>query len=464
MKYSFKVKPTPEQVEALKRAIRRKRFGVFFQQRIGKTKVAIDFIGVHAFAKRATKTLVICPLSVMDVWVNEIEKHLPTYVTRKVILFPDKQSQRSRAIESALESEAQSVIVIINYDKVNTHRELLDEFGAEILIIDEAHLIKGHSSHRSKAVARIAKRTEYVLALTGTPVSKRWYDVFGIFRALDPTVFGENWYKFINKHGIKGGFMGKEIVGCVDYDVIADKIASASMRVIRKDVFDEPEVESILVPVTLGKTAMGLYKTLATQFLIELSGTNMTADMPGVRFMRLQQFCGGFAKDDDGNVHFVHNAKIATLLDLVNTHVEAGEKVVVFHRYREEGFLIAKSLRDKGYVVGEYNGLTSREERTDMIVDFQHDDMDVIVIQIATGTMGICLDRAHINIFYSMDFSLSNLLQAKDRIMGRGQKSDVTNYFLAVKHTVDYKIMKGLQNDEDIATMIQNKWRWMLAD
>ena len=73
--------------------------------------------------------------------------------------------------------------------------------------------------------------------------------------------------------------------------------------------------------------------------------------------------------------------------------------------------------------------------------------------------MGISLDRAHINIFYSLDFSLSNFQQARDRVMGRNQKNDVTNYMLAVDKTVDKKIMKTLEKDEDIASSISDKWR-----
>jgi SNF2 family DNA or RNA helicase len=78
--------------------------------------------------------------------------------------------------------------------------------------------------------------------------------------------------------------------------------------------------------------------------------------------------------------------------------------------------------------------------------------------------MGICLDKAHINIFYSMDYSLSNYLQAKDRVMGRGQMHDVTNYYMACKGTVDNKIIKTLRNNQDVATAIADKWRWFVDE
>lgn len=74
------------------------------------------------------------------------------------------------------------------------------------------------------------------------------------------------------------------------------------------------------------------------------------------------------------------------------------------------------------------------------------------------------MDKAHVNIFYSLDYSLANFLQAKDRVMGRNQKHDVTNYFMAVKGTVDEKIMRVLKNDEDLASSIADKWRWLLED
>ena len=115
--------------------------------------------------------------------------------------------------------------------------------------------------------------------------------------------------------------------------------------------------------------------------------------------------------------------------------------------------------------MGIINGGVPEEMRKHYRDLFQDEKLDVMLIQIATGAMGISLDKAHINIFYSLDFSLSLIFQqARDRIMGRNQKDDVTNYFIAASKTIDQRIMKTLKNDEDISDMVSNKWRWLFEE
>jgi SNF2 family DNA or RNA helicase len=186
--------------------------------------------------------------------------------------------------------------------------------------------------------------------------------------------------------------------------------------------------------------------------------------MAGVRLMRLQQLCGGFIKNDEDEIINISNAKLKTLVDLVTTQTEGNEPVVIFHRYRAEGDAIVEKLRSKKLKVAEFNGSVSEDDRKIARNKFQKGELDAIVIQISTGAMGITLDRSHINIFYSLDFSLSNYLQARDRVMGRNQKNDVTNYYLAASKTVDYKVIKTLQKDEDIASAIADKWRWFMDE
>jgi SNF2 family DNA or RNA helicase len=179
--------------------------------------------------------------------------------------------------------------------------------------------------------------------------------------------------------------------------------------------------------------------------------------------MRLQQICGGFIRDDDGATLSAGKEKLDVLKDLVNTRLEGGEQVVIFYRFTAEGTAICDTLKTLTMKpVGCINGQISEVLRKQSRDKFQAGDSDIMLVQIATGAMGISLDSAHVNIFYSLDFSLSNFKQAKDRIMGRYQLHDVTNYYLCAKNTVDDKIIKTLKNDEDVASKISDDWRWML--
>ena len=463
MTYTFKTTPDPHQVEALKQALAHRRFGIFFQQRVGKTKVAVDFCGCTMLKNFHRKVLIVCPLFVRTEWMTQIQEHLP--LPYSAYLYPKNLDKRHDLLLNT-EDGNDLTFIIVNYDVLANDLGYFLKWDADTIIFDESHLIGHYNSRRSKAAARLGMYARNVLLLTGTPIPKRWYHIFGQFRAMDSRVFGSSYPKFIAKWAIKGGYMGKEITGCTDYESLSKIISKHSIRVLRKDVFDEPEVETLVIPVTLNATAKKTYDTLKKQYVAELSGSQtITADLAITRIMRLQQLCGGFITTDDGLTESISTDKLDVLRELVETKLEGGEQVVVFYRFTAEGNAIYGAVQHlTSKVIGRIDGSVPEAARKSYRDFFQSGDSEIILIQIATGAMGISLDRAHINIFYSLDFSLSNFLQAKDRVMGRNQHDDVTNYLLAVEGTVDTKIMKTLKNDEDVASKISDSWRWMMED
>lgn len=459
--YRFKTKPDEHQLACLKEALKKNKYGIFFQQRGGKTKVAIDFCGAKMISANALKVLIVCPLSVRTEWQSQIEDHLG--YTYDFHLYP-KTTKKRKELLDATKKPGKLTFIAINYDILGTQKEALLKWQPDIVILDESHLIKNHSSKRSKAAWALTKKTPYVLLLTGTPIPKKWYDIFGQFRALNEHIFG-TWGGFKKKYAVMGGYMGKEIVGCTNYDEIADIMGKYSMRVLRKDIFDEPNVENIMLTVDLEPSARRIYDSVRKTCIAELSKEkSVTADMAATRSIRLRQICGGFATTDDGDIEPVSKAKLDLLTDLVETKIEGGEQVVIFYVYTAEGNAIHKMLDNMSVAYGKINGSIPEHLRKTYRDYFQNGICDVMVVQIATGAMGISLDRAHINIFYSLDFSLSNFQQARDRIMGRNQKSDVTNYFIAANKTIDQKIMKTLKDDEEISDKVANKWRWLFED
>lgn len=463
-KYMFKTKPDPHQLAALKQALNHRKYGIFFQQRVGKTKVAIDFCGCTFLKDFHRKVLIVCPLSVRREWMAQLEEHLP--IDYAAYLYP-KTADKRHDLLLHTEDATGLTFIIVNYDILANDVGYFMKWDADTIIFDESHLIGHYNSHRSKAAAKLGSFARNVLLLTGTPIPKKWYHIFGQFRAMDSRIFGTSYPKFLAKWGIKGGYMGKEVVGCTDYDALSKIISQHSVRVLRKDVFDEPNVETVVLPVELSSKARTTYNALKKQFVAELEGSTgtVTADLAITRIMRLQQLCGGFITTDDGLTVCISDDKLEVLKDLVETKLAGDEQVVIFYRFTAEGEAIYDTLSGlTSKPIGRICGSVSEVDRKTYRDLFQAGKSEIMLVQIATGAMGISLDRAHINIFYSLDFSLSNFLQAKDRVMGRNQHEDVTNYLLAVEGTVDTKIMKTLKNDEDVASKISDGWRWMMEE
>jgi len=460
--YKYKTTPTVEQTYALKSALKQGKYGIFFQQRVGKTKVAIDFCGVNYFKKNARKVLIVCPLSVRSEWEAQVDDHLPDEIPRLVFMYPDKDMKINELLKCTKKPIAPLVFLVVNYDKLTTQRERILWWDADIVIFDESHLVKHHNSKRSKASASITKNKDMVLLLTGTPITKSWTDIFSQFKVMNPEIFGSRWVAFREKYAIMGGYMNKQVVGCTDIDDIKAIVKDHSVRVLRKSVMKEPEIEEIILKIPFEPSAQKRYDELKKTWVTELnSGAVVEGDLAVTRLMRLQQFCGGFATSSEGVVEQISSAKAEVLRDLLTTKQCGNEKMVIFHRFKAEAVLLQHVLRK--FNVGYYNGSVPEDERLKVRKDFQAGKLDAIVVQIATGAMGVSFDTAHINVFYSLDFSLMNYLQAKDRVMGRNQTSEVvTNYYLAIDKSIDLKLINTLKNNEDFASSVSDAYKAVL--
>lgn len=157
-KYRFKTKPYKHQVKALRILLRNEGGALFMPMRSGKTKVVIDFIGALYIKYRVTKILIVCPLSAMGVWRNEIRKHMPEEIRKAVsvkILNYERLYEREQYYEEDEQGEVERGWVPVDND------ELMD-FGADVMILDESHRIGNPSSLVSKKAYKLGDRKSVV--------------------------------------------------------------------------------------------------------------------------------------------------------------------------------------------------------------------------------------------------------------------------------------------------------------
>ncbi|MFR6136984.1 MAG: SNF2 helicase associated domain-containing protein [Blautia massiliensis (ex Durand et al. 2017)] len=147
---------------------------------LGKTLQVITFLWSE-FQESAPgenrRALVITPASLVFNWMNEIERFAPglpaTVVTGDV-------KERKALIKNAGERE----VLITSYDLLKRDLKAYQNLDFAVQIIDEAQYIKNHGTQVAKAVKEI--RSEFRLALTGTPVENRLSELWSIFDFLMP--------------------------------------------------------------------------------------------------------------------------------------------------------------------------------------------------------------------------------------------------------------------------------------
>ena len=147
-------------------------FFFFVLKGLGKTIQAISLI-CHLKEREGVTgpSLVICPLSVLYSWCNELNKWAPSL---KFLRFhsateSERDTQRKMFVDTATDLD----VLITTYDMVKSPqlKSLFQRQHFNLLILDEGHKIKGSNTQVSLAVRMIHR--ESAIILTGTPLQVR---------------------------------------------------------------------------------------------------------------------------------------------------------------------------------------------------------------------------------------------------------------------------------------------------
>ena len=81
-----------------------------------------------------------------------------------------------------VDSAERPVVVVVNYETARLIAKHLQALNFDMVIADESHKLKSHSSKQSKTLARALMRVSYKIIMTGTGWSDRPTDVYGQVR------------------------------------------------------------------------------------------------------------------------------------------------------------------------------------------------------------------------------------------------------------------------------------------
>ena len=442
----------------------RRGFGFLFEMGCGKTLTAIAVAGTLYAEHKINKLLVVAPTSVCSVWPEDFGKFADFPHLEKIML--GTKSQRLKQLKELESFPCEALkVAVINYESVwrDDIFDKLVEFNADMIICDESQRIKTHDAQQSKAMHKLGDLARYKLILSGTPVQNNAVDLYSQYRFLDPTVFGNNFYKFRNRFCVMGGFNRRQIVNYKDLDLLIKKEHSIAYRVTKKEALDLPEQTFETRYITLTPSEKKLYNTLKKESATELAnGGTISASTVLTKLLRLQQFTGGFViADGEEKPQQIGSGKINALEDIVDDYViDSGKKLVIFARFRAELDLIRKLLDKKKLKYGVIYGDIKLSDRGEIVRDFQeNEETKVFLAQIDTAGLGITLTAADTCVYYSVNFNYAAYSQSLARIHRIGQRNTCTYIHLTTKGTVDELIMKALHKKEDLAKTIVDDWK-----
>lgn len=451
------------QRSAIGRVLQHNGFMLYHGVGAGKTLSAIA-----AAAHRGNqKILIFAPKRVIGNeqrgWVKQINDHTGGYLTP--VIARRKNSETLAVMVGRIRNELLSVeppyAVLTNYETVNKAGEMrqwLLAAGWDLLIFDEVHRIKDPGGSTSQWIARLARKVPYRIGLTGTLMPNNPLDVYGPFRALDPSVFGTSFAAFRARFAITHPQFKNMVLDWPNKAEMNRLIYTITDHVKTNEVVDLPEKPPVeTIPVTLSKKAFKHYMDLEELFYswIQETGEEISLANVLVKLLRLQQLTGGYLHTDDGRAVRVDSSKKKALLDFL-LDLPRDEKVVVFARFHQDLDQIREVCEDDRIKrrYGEISGRVGEEDYDAWI----RDEKDLMGIQIQAGGEGLDeLKTARIMIFWSPDFSLGRYEQAQGRLYRPGQNRNVLEYHLVAEGTVDEDVVEALKNKRRVVEEVAGR-------
>lgn len=466
------------QRKAVRLGIRRKCACIFFEQGVGKTHPMVSLIEEVMDDDFAGFGIVLLS-NIETTWIRLIKGVMP-----KLRIYNDWLKFREAPTPK---------LFLTNYESIDKDiKTKMGRFKWTLGFFDESQRLKARGTQSSRLGAAI-KHCEYRFALSGTPTDGEELHLFGQLRFVVPSLYGNDrsaWTRFDRRFLKPTGYMGykrkfrKEML-----PLFYKETSPYIIRVEASEALNLPKMTPVMVAVQMMGDQFEVYNKMERDSVVHVSkmekraaelraqsrilledGENkrarllseearrITAGLRITQMIKLQQICGGYVVDDDGETHYLGSAKIRKLKYLLKR--KAKFPVVIFCKYTEEREAIERLVEslDLTYrsIHGGIRDKKNDKARTKAQDLFQSGKIDVMVCQVRAGGVGIDLYKAQTGIFYSTTFSFIDYDQCRKRIHRRGQVNETTLYFLYAENSIDEDIYSTILSKRSVSKQLFN--------
>ncbi|MBL7112434.1 MAG: DEAD/DEAH box helicase [Bacteroidales bacterium] len=399
---------------------------------LGKTIEAIAAVEIFTRYFDVRRVLVICPTSLKYQWKAEIRKF----------------SGRNACVVEGLIHKRKELYgqddfyKIISYGIVRNDTKLINEWAADLVIVDEAQRIKNWKTQTAKAVKKI--HTEYTIVATGTPLENRIDELHSIVEYIDMYKLGPLFrfldnHQVLDEHGKLIGYKDLRTINKTLEDILIrrtkDEIADQLPGRIDKNFFVEmtPEQKSD------HKDYYDVVARLANRWILqgylsEEERQNLLICLNCMRMVSDSTYILN-AKTNSGN-------KISELKSLIREVTEdKSNKLLIFSQWKRMFNLLIRELDklDMEYVY--LNGDVPARQRKEIIDRFQNDQALKLFLSTDAGGVGVNLQSANILVNIDLPWNPAVLEQRIGRIYRLGQKKHIQVYNFIAEGSIEHRIL-----------------------
>jgi SNF2 family DNA or RNA helicase len=449
--FGGRYKPMEHQTKTAEFLTLHRRAFVFNTMGTGKTAAALwtmDYLKQRGHIK---KILIIAPLSVMDVWVNEAFSVIPQWSFVQLV---GKRERRVQLLNSGAD------VCVINYDGLVSIQSEIAKWKPDLIIVDEADAYCNPQTKRYSALKTTLAADTRLWLLTGTPVSNAPTDAYGLIKLVAPSAIPASFKLFqetlMNKRG------PYKWVAKPGAEERVFELMQPAIRFTKKDCLDLPPITFNQRQCTMSPEQQKVFDDVKSAMKHEdqEAGVEIKAVNAAVKLIKLQQIMCGVVKDSNGDPVFLDPKDRLDLVDELVNNAEA--KVIIFVPFVNVMHLVLNHLSKRHEVV-LVNGDVKKADRDDIFRRFQNDKhTKVLIAHPKVAAHGLTLTAANTIIWYAPTFSIGQYMQANARIDRTGQTLAMSVYNLWC-HPVELAIYSLLQSRESLQSRLMELYGGALA-
>ncbi|MBR5302438.1 MAG: SNF2 helicase associated domain-containing protein [Clostridia bacterium] len=395
---------------------------------LGKTIQALSLLLWEQEQGLDVHALVVCPASLQLNWLAEAKKFAPSLVSMSLM-----GSAKERL--DIIQAESRPNLLITSYDQLRRDVQAYQDISFTHMLLDEAQNIKNAASQAARAVKTI--QSERRFAMTGTPIENRLSELWSIFDFLMPGYLG-TYKKFKDRFEAPVVRDANENARTTLHMMVAPFI----LRRMKKDVLtDLPEKVETVMSSEMTPEQRRIYTAYVSR--LQKDGVDLLGSKDKIRMLaeltRLRQLCCDprlCLEDYTGG-----SGKLMQLMEIVRDALEAGHRILLFSQFTTMLDLIAEALDNEGVDYYVLTGDTDKEERMELVQQFNEGGADVFLISLKAGGTGLNLTGADVVIHYDPWWNVSAQNQATDRAYRIGQTKGVQVIRLIASDTVEEHIL-----------------------
>ncbi len=394
------------------------KFGACLADDMGLGKTLQTIMLLQTLKDSVDKILIICPVSILYNWKNELEK------------FSDLTWSIYYGDEREFKSDAKVILTSYGLMKKESFSTFAEE-NFDILIFDEVQHLKNIRSLGANAARQL--KAKFRICLTGTPVENDLSEFYNIMDLCVPGVWGDlGLVKSASKN--KNRLLARRTVKPFILRRTKDQVLKELPEKIENHVFlDFTHEEKEFYQQKLNSVRANMMGSGSKRYGEVLKS-----------LLEMRQLCLWQKQPQ------LLSTKVDFLMENLEQLVTEGHKTLVFSQFTTYLDMIENKIKVAGWKMARIDGSQTIKKRTEQVELFQNGDAQIFLISLKAGGFGLNLTAASYIFLMDPWWNPAVERQAIDRAHRIGQENKLTVYRPIIKESIEEKVLVLQQSKREL--------------